>query len=129
MATFTIYDYIVFSAMLILSAICGVYFGYFKKHISKNKEDLNFGSSAMNEYLLGSKKLKVFPVARSLVASYVSGVTILGTPAEVYNFGTQYWLIIVSIVFMAFTVSLVYLPVFCSLNLGSSYEVRQTKRI
>lgn len=38
----------------------------------------DFGSKALNEYLLGSRKMKPFPVAMSLVASYISGVTILG---------------------------------------------------
>lgn len=87
----------------------------------KNKAD--FGSKSMLEYLLGSRKLKAFPVAMSLVASYISGVTVLGTPAEIYNYGTQYWLIIIPILIMGFIVSYVYLPVFCSLKVGSSYEV------
>lgn len=76
----------------------------------------------MNEYLLGSRKLKAFPVAMSLVASYVSGVTILGTPSEIYYYGTQYWLITVPIILMGFTVCYVFLPVFSSLRVGSSYE-------
>lgn len=109
------------------------------------KKPIQFGSSSMSEYLLGSRKLKPFPVAMSLVAryfphhpcrssivttlmrsfnfSYISGVTILGTPAEIYNFGTQYWLIFIPILFMGFAVSLVYLPVFSALRVGSSYEV------
>lgn len=77
----------------------------------------------MNEYLLGSRKMKAFPVAMSLVASYISGVTILGTPSEIYNYGTQYWLIVIPIIFMGITVSTVFLPVFSSLGVGSSYEV------
>lgn len=55
--------------------------------------------------------------------SYISGVTILGTPAEIYNFGTQYWLIVIPILLMGFAVSSVYLPVFTALRVGSSYEV------
>lgn len=31
------------------------------------KRTTDFGSSKMNEYLLGSRKLKIFPVAMSLV--------------------------------------------------------------
>ncbi|KAK4879879.1 hypothetical protein RN001_008025 [Aquatica leii] len=66
--------------------------------------------------------MKPFPVAMSLVASYISGVTILGTPAEIYNFGTQYWFIAFSIWFSGTTVAFVYLPVFCRLQVNSSYE-------
>uniref|UniRef100_A0A182TAB5 Sodium-coupled monocarboxylate transporter 1 n=1 Tax=Anopheles maculatus TaxID=74869 RepID=A0A182TAB5_9DIPT len=81
-----------------------------------------FGSATIDEYLLGSRKLKAFPVAMSLCAGYISGVTILGTPAEIYNFGTQYWLIVIPILLMGVAVCSVYLPVFCSLKLNSSYE-------
>lgn len=137
---FHLIDYLVFGSMLVFSASVGVYFGYFNKSKSKRqtttdrrnddetlstaeKKTTDFGSKSMLEYLLGSRKLKSFPVAMSLVASYISGVTVLGTPAEIYNFGTQYWLIIVPIFLMGFIVSYVYLPVFCSLKVGSSYEV------
>lgn len=83
----------------------------------------NFGSKSLSEYLLGSRKLYSFPVGMSLVGSYISAVTVLGTPAEVYNFGTQYFLIIVPVMLMGWTISQVYLPVFCTLKVGSSYEV------
>lgn len=127
-------DYLVFAAMLVFSTSIGIYFGYFNKskkskssvdedYCHDQKKAADFGSKSMMEYLLGSRKLKSFPVAMSLVASYISGVTVLGTPAEIYAFGTQYWLIIVPIFLMGFIVSYVYLPVFCSLQVGSSYEV------
>ncbi|XP_053690514.1 sodium-coupled monocarboxylate transporter 1-like isoform X2 [Sabethes cyaneus] len=142
---FSVLDYGVFAAMLILSAGCGIYFGFFQRnrnqtpessddespgpgrssvsgHSSQSKRTTTFGSSTMDEYLLGSRKLKTFPVAMSLVAGYISGVTILGTPAEIYNFGTQYWLIIIPILLMGVAVCTIYLPVFCSLKLNSSYE-------
>jgi Na+/proline symporter len=132
---FHLIDYLAFGSMLVFSAGVGVYFGYFNKSKARVRRDdtasseekgkTDFGSKSMLEYLLGSRKLAVFPVAMSLVASYISGVTVLGTPAEIYNFGTQYWLIILPIFLMGFVVSYVYLPVFCSLKVGSSYEVRK----
>lgn len=94
-----------------------------QRPVNPNRNYHNFGSRALSEYLLGSRKLRTFPVAMSLVGSYISAVTVLGTPAEVYNFGTQYFLIIVPIMLMGWTISEVYLPVFCSLKVGSSYEV------
>lgn len=87
---FHLIDYLVFGAMLIFSASVGVYFGYFSKGKSKKKRHqpnhhssndvldekarTDFGSKSMLEYLLGSRKLKSFPVAMSLVASYISGM-------------------------------------------------------
>lgn len=55
--------------------------------------------------------------------SFISGVTILGTPAEIYNFGTQYWITIISLMFAGIVVVNVYLPVFKNLKLNSAYEV------
>lgn len=58
----------------------------------------------------------------SLIGSYVSGVTVLGTPTEIYHYGTQYGLIVVPILLMGVGVSYAYLPVFAALRLTSSYE-------
>lgn len=82
----------------------------------------SFGSADLDEYLLGSRKMHVFPVAMSLVASYVSAVTVIGTPTDIYYYGSQYWMIIVSVILMGFVVSYVYLPVFQKLRLNSSYQ-------
>lgn len=69
-------DYTVFGSMLVLSAMSGVYFGYCRKRrtptdtvvVDTPGKGGDFGSKSMNEYLLGSRKLKPFPVAMSLVA-------------------------------------------------------------
>lgn len=88
---------------------------------SKNKA-MSFGSKELDEYLLGSRKMSVFPVAMSLVASYVSAVTVIGTPTDIYYYGSQYWMIIFSVILMGVVVSYVYLPVFQKLRLNSSYQ-------
>lgn len=52
----------------------------------------------------------------------MSAITLLGTPAEMYVFGTQYiWLVAAYPFVMAATVY-VYLPVFYHLGVGTSYE-------
>lgn len=127
---FHIVDYIIFCGMLVVSAGTGIYYGYYRKTAInetcdlriKSGRSLNFGSKKLSEYLLGSRSLATFPVAMSLIGSYVSGVTVLGTPAEIYNFGTQYWLTLIPVMLMALTVSTVYLPVFTTLRICSSYE-------
>lgn len=128
-------DYAVFLGMIVLSTSTGIYFGCIKKSKVKLEEaeptlptttpkrrKHDFGSEKMSEYLLGSRNLKVFPVAMSLIASYISGVTILGTTSEIYNYGTQYWFIAIAIVLQGIAVSYVYIPVFSALQVGSSYE-------
>ncbi|EDW87340.1 sodium-coupled monocarboxylate transporter 1 isoform X2 [Drosophila yakuba] len=127
-------DYTVFMGGTILSIAIGLYFGWIKKtkktvepetsSASESPEITmpNFGSKKMNEYLMGSGNLKVFPVAMSLIASFISGVAILGTPSEIYNYGTQYFLIVVAIAIQGLVVSYIYLPVFSALQVRSSYE-------
>ncbi|KAH8249282.1 hypothetical protein KR032_008049, partial [Drosophila birchii] len=130
---FGIWDYVVFLGTTILSIGIGVYYGWIKKSKRntetcpssvptgvKSKRDL--GSEKMNEYLMGSRNMKVLPVAMSLIASYISGVSILGTPSEIYNYGTQYCLIVIPIIVQGFIVSYIYLPVFSTLQVGSSFE-------
>ncbi|XP_039952816.1 sodium-coupled monocarboxylate transporter 2-like isoform X2 [Bactrocera tryoni] len=132
---FSIPDYCVFGALLLFSTGIGVYFGYIRKKPVKPSNDgepkdhnaPDFGSKGMSEYMLGSRQMKLFPVAMSLVASFISGGAMLGTPSEVYNYGTQYWLIVISILFMAIVVSKVYMPVFCALRVSSSYEYLETR--
>ncbi|KAK0078829.1 hypothetical protein PV325_002052 [Microctonus aethiopoides] len=110
-------DWLVFTLMLLFSAAAGIW--HYKKA----------NSSTTLEYLLGRRGLGIFPVSASLIASFISGVTILGTPAEIYNFGTQYWITIFSILFSGIIVGNIYLPVFAALKLNSCYEIRFNRSV
>lgn len=111
---FTVSDYVAFGVLCTASCVGGIWYSAVG---SRTKAVVD-----IKDYLLGGKSMSTFPVAMSLIASYVSGVTILGTPAEIYNYGTQYWLVIVGITLSCVCVATVYLPVFCTLRLSSSYE-------
>lgn len=104
-------DYIVFILMLLLSASIGVFFGFF----SKKKQDTK-------EFLMAGKSMTTFPVAMSLVASFMSAITLLGTPSEVYQHGTVYWLIGFSYFLVMPSAAYLYLPVFQRLDVTSAYE-------
>ncbi|XP_028032685.1 sodium-coupled monocarboxylate transporter 1-like [Bombyx mandarina] len=110
MRRFTWVDYVVFVFMLAISAVVGVYWGFMKKQTTQT------------DYLLGGRNMKVVPVSMSLVASFVSGITLLGSPTEVYMYGTQYAYIIGAIFLMSVIMTQVYLPVFHQLKLTSNYE-------
>nr|XP_022319757.1 sodium-dependent multivitamin transporter-like [Crassostrea virginica] len=62
------------------------------------------------------------PGALSLLASFMSAITILGTPAEMYNYTTMYYWIGLSYFFMAFDATHVFMPVFYRLRVRSAYE-------
>ncbi|KAG7310878.1 hypothetical protein JYU34_003709 [Plutella xylostella] len=103
-------DYVVFVLMLAISAVVGVYWGFMKKQTTQQ------------DYLLGGRNMQVVPVAMSLVASFVSGITLLGSPTEVYMYGTQYAYIMGAIFLMCLVMTQVYLPVFHELKITSNYE-------
>lgn len=55
--------------------------------------------------------------------SYISGISILGMPAEIYTYGTQFWMIITSEGLVSITMAIAYLPIFYKLQITTSYEV------
>lgn len=75
---FGLTDYIVFGFMLIVCSVIGIYFGLQDhKRNKKRRVKASRGSVELN-YLVGGRNLEVFPVAMSLVASGLSGITLLG---------------------------------------------------
>lgn len=108
---FTWPDYIVFIAMFVLCIFIGIYFGFMKKSVSES------------DYLMGGRNMLVLPIALSLVASFISGITLLGLPTEVYSYGIQYIYVALGVIAMGFVMGVFYLPVFHNLSITSTYEV------
>lgn len=54
--SFGIFDYGAFVALLFVSILVGIYFGFFK--VAENSQD----------YLMGGRNMKPFPVSLSLIA-------------------------------------------------------------
>jgi solute carrier family 5 (sodium-coupled monocarboxylate transporter), member 8/12 len=57
--------------------------------------------------------------------SFISGISLLGIPTEVYIYGIGYFYIMGGIILMGFVMMEVYLPVFHDLKLTSTYQVRK----
>ncbi|XP_011311839.1 sodium-coupled monocarboxylate transporter 1 [Fopius arisanus] len=110
MQSFGYVDYMVFSVMLVSCGAIGIYFGFVKK------------STGEDEYLVGGRNMNTLPVSLSLIASFISGISLLGTPTEIYVHGTSYLFIGIGIILVGFTMSSIYLPVFQELRLTSTYE-------
>ncbi|XP_068915564.1 sodium-coupled monocarboxylate transporter 2-like isoform X1 [Tenebrio molitor] len=105
------YEYATFLTMLAFSAFIGIYYGCFGSKQATPKE-----------YLLGGKKMKIFPIAVSVALSQFSGITLVGVPADVYTYGAGIWLMCFSLVLVAISTIYIYLPVFYNLELTSTYE-------
>ncbi|XP_053692187.1 sodium-coupled monocarboxylate transporter 1-like [Sabethes cyaneus] len=109
---FTVFDYGIFIALLVVSVLIGIYFGF----CSKIKQD------NVEEYILGGKSMPKFPVAASLIATSVSGISLLGVPTDIYAYGTQIWFFVFSAVVVGLTLHYLYLPVFQDMQLTSSFS-------
>ncbi|XP_050533671.1 sodium-coupled monocarboxylate transporter 1-like [Daktulosphaira vitifoliae] len=104
-------EFAAFACMLGISISIGVYYGFIERK-----------QNTITDYLLGGKHMAVFPITMSLIASHVSGITLLGTPSEIYVYGTQYLVVAVINIFIIIIVIYVFLPVFYDLQLKSVYE-------
>ena len=113
---FSVVDYVVFSIMLLISALIGIWYGCGP---GGNKQ------RTTAEYLLGDRQMKNWPVAISILVSFLSAITLLGLPAEIYTYGTQFYLIIISYVLICIPVSAVYIPMFRRIKITSVNEVGQ----
>lgn len=105
------WDYVVFAMSLLLSAAIGVYYS------------LTGGRQRTNrEYLLADGRMNVYVVSVSLMASFMSAITLLGVPAEIYSFGITFACINISYIIGTPICAFFFLPVFFNLKATSAYE-------
>lgn len=62
--------------------------------------------------MLANNTMSSIPVAFSLMASFMSAITLLGVSSENYMYGTQFMVINISYVLATPIVAYAYLPVF-----------------
>nr|XP_039270916.1 sodium-coupled monocarboxylate transporter 1-like [Styela clava] len=110
--TFAAADYAVFGLMLALSAAIGIFYAIKDRRSKDGTEG----------YLLAGRSMSIWPVAASLTVSFMSAITVLGTPAEMYWFGTMFWWLLLVFIIVAIVVSQVYIPLFYTLGITSTYE-------
>uniref|UniRef100_A0A3Q2X9B4 Solute carrier family 5 member 8, like n=1 Tax=Hippocampus comes TaxID=109280 RepID=A0A3Q2X9B4_HIPCM len=111
-ATFSVWDYVVFAGTIVGAAGVGLFQAF-----RGRKEN----SSA--EFFLGGRQMSAVPVAMSLTASFMSGVTVIGTPAEAYLYGTSFWLFGIGYVIMSLVTAEIFVPLFYRLGITSAYEL------
>uniref|UniRef100_A0A673W3M1 Solute carrier family 5 member 12 n=1 Tax=Salmo trutta TaxID=8032 RepID=A0A673W3M1_SALTR len=109
--TFVSWDYVVFACLFVVSSGIGVFFAV--------KERKNPSS----EFLVGGRQMTCGPVALSLTASFMSAVTVLGAPSDVYRFGGSFVLFGVAYTFVVIATAELFVPVFYRSGITSTYEV------
>uniref|UniRef100_A0A7N5ZYV9 Solute carrier family 5 member 8 n=1 Tax=Anabas testudineus TaxID=64144 RepID=A0A7N5ZYV9_ANATE len=109
--SFVAADYMVFALVLLMSAAVGVYFAWADR-----------GQRSTGDFLMGGRRLTALPVSMSLTASFMSAITVLSNPAEVYKYGASIAYYCVAYVMTMLVTSEVFLPVFYRLAITSTYE-------
>ncbi|NXJ42192.1 SC5A8 protein, partial [Ciconia maguari] len=92
MGRFTVWDYVVFAAMLLVSAVIGIYYAF-----------AGGGQKTSKDFLMGGRSMSALPVALSLTASFIC------------VFAITYGLVVLCS-------AEIFLPVFYKLGITSTYE-------
>ncbi|XP_014686940.1 sodium-coupled monocarboxylate transporter 2 [Equus asinus] len=114
--SFVVWDYVVFAALFIISSGIGVFFA-----IKERKK------ATSREFLVGGRQMSFGPVALSLTASFMSAVTVLGTPSDVYRFGASFVVFFIAYALVIIFTSELFLPVFYRSGITSTYEYLQLR--
>ncbi|KAK7484710.1 hypothetical protein BaRGS_00024118 [Batillaria attramentaria] len=104
-------DYVLFVCTLVVSAGIGVFYAIQDRRRNTTKE-----------FLLGGKKMNIFPVAMSLMVTFQSALTLLGNPAEIYNFNTMFCWLVVGFTGAIIGSAYIFIPFFYNLGVTSTFE-------
>lgn len=110
-STLGAWDYVIVAIVLIISILIGLYYRF-----------VGAKQSTTTEYLLADRSMSATPVAFSLMASFMSAITILGVSMEIYQYGTMFVIINISYVISTPIAAYLILPVFYRLKTASVYE-------
>ncbi|XP_010017198.1 PREDICTED: sodium-coupled monocarboxylate transporter 2 [Nestor notabilis] len=108
---FVSWDYVVFAGLFLVCASIGVFFAVKERKKKTSKE-----------FLVGGKQMTCGPIAFSLTSSFMSAVTVLGTPSEVYRYGASFVLFFLSYALVIIFTAELFLPVFYRSGITSTYE-------
>ena len=113
---FGTWDWVVFAAMLGISAIIGIFYAV--------REALGHNEATTGEYLMGGRKLGLIPVSISILVSFFSAIVLLGNPAEMYTLNTMLVWATVGMYLAVVLAAAIFVPLLYPLQLTSSFEVR-----
>ncbi|EDV35857.1 uncharacterized protein Dana_GF12676 [Drosophila ananassae] len=109
--TFDGWDAAVLISILAVSALIGIYYRY-----TGGKQ------KTTQEYLMADQSMTTFPVSFSLMASFMSAITLMGVSKESYEFGTMFCVINISYWISTPIAANIFLPVFYKMRITSVYE-------
>ncbi|WP_298768347.1 sodium:solute symporter [uncultured Fibrobacter sp.] len=106
---FTVLDWIVLVAYLLLSVFIGLW--------------VSRGNKNLKEYMLGGGSIPWVAVGISLIATSVSATTFLGAPADVYGDNMTFLMFQIGALISIVVVGVVFIPKFRTSGINSAYEL------
>ncbi|KAG0724278.1 Sodium-coupled monocarboxylate transporter 1 [Chionoecetes opilio] len=104
-------DWVVFVLMLVVSVLIGV--------VSALRDRKK---ATIQDYLIGGGNMPPLAVALSLMGGWISAISILGNPTEIYFYGTQLSIALIGCIPGAIVVNKLMLPIFYNLKIVSLSE-------
>ncbi|RUS89821.1 hypothetical protein EGW08_002433 [Elysia chlorotica] len=108
---FGVVDYVLFILTLVISSGIGVFYAIWDRK-----------RNTPADFLLGGRNMSVFPVALSLMVTFMSALTLLGNPAEIYNYNTMFWWLVVAFMIAMTFAATIFIPFFYELGVTSTFE-------
>lgn len=110
---FTVIDWIVLVAYLLVSLFIGLW--------------VSRGNKNLKEYMLGGGSMPWVAVGISLIATSVSATTFLGAPADVYGDNMTFLMFQIGAFLSIFVVGFVFIPRFRNAGINSAYELFEVR--
>uniref|UniRef100_A0A2C9KCI3 Sodium-coupled monocarboxylate transporter 1 n=1 Tax=Biomphalaria glabrata TaxID=6526 RepID=A0A2C9KCI3_BIOGL len=104
-------DYVVIAVMLFIPLAVGVFFAI--KDAKKTNRD---------EYLFGGRKMSMLPVALSIFATFMSAISMMGIPTEVYYYGAMHTTFQIGFALSFLIGYVTMIPLIYPLHLTSIYQ-------
>ena len=111
MGSIHIVDYILFIVIIVMSFMIGVYYSCQKTN------------DTPESYLMANRRLRIIPIAISLLVSYFSAIAMMGNASEVYYYGMEFFFVVVGWNIGGFLSTVTFIPLFVPLKLVSVHEV------
>ncbi|GBP65766.1 Putative sodium-dependent multivitamin transporter [Eumeta japonica] len=105
------WDWVIVVATMVASIGIGLYYRFTGGRQKTNEE-----------YLMADRNMSIFPVAVSLMASFMSSITLLGVSSENFYYGSIFVVINIAYGLATPIITQLYLPVFYGLQKTSGYE-------
>ena len=110
---FTVIDWIVLAAYLLLSLLIGLW--------------VSRGNKNLKEYMFGGGSIPWVAVGISLIATSVSATTFLGAPADVYGDNMTFLMFQIGALLSIVVVGFVFIPRFRTAGINSAYELFEVR--